>query len=433
MIKLPKEVSAIIRTLEAEGYKAYCVGGCVRDSLLGITPIDWDVSTNATIADLKRLFPESKVISEKYSVIRLDHTKHEADEDGVIADIATFRVEGPYSDFRRPDEVQFVDTIEEDLARRDFTINALADNPNESLVDPYGGRQDLNAKLIKAVGDPEKRFEEDPSRMLRAIRMASELGFDLHKSVYMAIVLKASMMQHVSKEKIKEELERIITSDHAGKGMRMLAGTDLMPFIIGEEIASFMKRREMEDFSVYCDNIGKTKKDHLRRLGLFYLLFDGKRCLSAAGNLPYTKEEMQHFEDQMHYMHKLYFMRTKIELKSFIAKVGMERYLYLHNLAKAQRIVFDQHEDKIMSRELQLKEIMNNKEPIFVDDLAINGDDLIKAGIAEGEAVGEMLKMILDAVHRDPRINQKSQLLKLAMLYKKSWIKRSTRNIKWLR
>ena len=213
----------------------------------------------------------------------------------------------------------------------------------------------------------------------------------------------------------------------------MLAGTDLMPFIIGKEIASYMKRREMEDFSIYCDNIGKTKKDRMRRLGLFYLLFDGKRCLAAAAYLPYSKQEMQHFEDEMHYMHKIYFIRTKIELKSFIAKVGMERYLYLHNLAKAQRIVFDQHEDKIMSRELQLKEILNNKEPIFVDDLAIDGDDLIRAGIAEGEAVGEMLKMVLDAVHLDPRRNEKSQLLKLATTYKKSLIRRSARKIRWLR
>lgn len=172
MIKLPKEVSGIIRTLESAGYQAYCVGGCVRDSLLGITPIDWDISTNALIPELRQLFPEGNVLSEKFGVIRLDFTKDKSDDDGIIADIATFRVEGPYSDFRRPDEVRFVDSIEEDLARRDFTVNALADNPKEILVDPYGGREDLHAKLIRAVGDPEKRFEEDPSRMLREIGRA---------------------------------------------------------------------------------------------------------------------------------------------------------------------------------------------------------------------------------------------------------------------
>ncbi len=433
MIKLPKEVSGIIRTLEAGGFKAYCVGGCVRDSLLGITPIDWDISTNALLPDLQRLFPEAKVISEKYSVIRIDHTCGADDDEGIVADIATFRTEGAYTDFRRPDEVEFVQSIREDLARRDFTINALADNPNESLVDLYGGREDIKGKLIRTVGEPGKRFQEDPSRMLRAIRLASELGFDLHKSVYEAILAKSPLMEHVSRDKIKEEFERIISSDHAGKGLRMLAGTDLMPFIIGKDIALAMKRREMDDFSRYCDNIGMTKNNALRRLGLFYLIFEGKRCVEAASNLPYSKEEMQHFEDQVLYMHKIYFMRTKIELKSFISKVGMDRYLYLHNLAKAQRIVYDQHEDKIMSRELQMKEIMNYREPIFLEDLVINGDDLIEAGIARGEKVGELLEMVLDAVHRDPRKNERTELLKLAKTYEKNWIKRSTRNIKWLR
>ena len=193
MIKTPKEVKRIMKTLGDEKFKAYTVGECVRDSLAGLKPYDWDVATSAGFEDLTRLFPEAKVISRKYSVIRMEFIEEVFDregdfvgEEGIIVDVSTFRKSSLYGESGKTDEVQFAETIEEDLDRREFTMNALADNGYD-LVDPFGGREDIKNRLVKTIGDPGESFREDPVRMLKAIRMAAELDFDLTQSVYEAI------------------------------------------------------------------------------------------------------------------------------------------------------------------------------------------------------------------------------------------------------
>lgn len=432
MIKLPKEISQVVKAVEDAGHAIYMVGGCVRDSLLGMEPIDWDLATDATWQEMVQILPEFQVLSEKYSVVRWEPDSDKEGE-GLIIDIATFRREGEYSDHRRPDQVTLAKSIEEDLNRRDFTINAMADSPTRGFVDPYEGREDLKNRKLKAVGNPGKRLMEDPSRMIRAIRMVSELELELDPELYQATVDHSGEMVHVAKEKILEEFLRILTGPDAGRALRLLAGTNLMPYIIGEEIAFQMSRHELDDFSTYCDNIHRTKPIPLRRMGLFYQIFHGKRILQAATMLPHSKEHLIHFQDQMEFMDKVYFLRTKEELKRFIAKVGMERYMYLHNLSKAQRLVYDLPEDKIMAREIQMTDIKSNKEPIFVEDLAIDGNDLLQAGFEPGEGIGEMLSMLRDATLKSPQKNTKEDLLKLARIYKKSWIRRNTRNVKWMK
>ena len=433
MIKLPKEISHIIKSMAQDGHKCYMVGGCVRDSLLGMKPLDWDIATSASWEDIIKVFPDGEVVSEKYSVVRLEFENETNPEESISVDLASLRQEGEYSDFRRPDEISFTDSIEKDLERRDFTINAMADHPSEGFFDPYNGREDLKNKKIRTVGDAKERLNQDPSRILRAIRLVSELGFELDKDLRAAILAQSSLVQHVSKEKILEEFLRILGGENAGKGLRLLAGLDLMPFLIGEDIAFHMTRNEMDSFSTYCDNINRTKRNPVRRLGLFYLIFWGKRGYKAVEVLPHSAKNLQHFHDQTEFMHKIYFIRTTLEFKRFVVKIGLERYQYLHNLAKAQRLVYDLPEEKIFSRDYLLTVIRNDKEPLFVEDLAINGDDLIAAGFKEGEAIGEMLCMLLDAVHLNPRLNEKKELLKLAKVYKKSWLKRTTRNVKWLK
>jgi len=174
MIKLPKEISQVVKAVEDAGHAIYMVGGCVRDSLLGMEPIDWDLATDATWQEMVQILPEFQVLSEKYSVVRWEPDSDKEGE-GLIIDIATFRREGEYSDHRRPDQVILAKSIEEDLNRRDFTINAMADSPTRGFVDPYGGREDLKNRKLKAVGNSGERLMEDPSRMIRAIRMVSEL------------------------------------------------------------------------------------------------------------------------------------------------------------------------------------------------------------------------------------------------------------------
>ena len=178
MIKIPKEVKRIIKTLEDEKFKAYTAGECVRDSLAGLKPCDWDVATSASLEDLKRLFPDASIVSEKFSVIRMDFIDDVYDregdfvgEEGIIVDVATFRKSGVYADGGKADTVQFADTIEEDLTRREFTMNALADNGYD-LIDPFGGREDIKNRLIKTIGDPSESFRDDPVRMLKEIGRA---------------------------------------------------------------------------------------------------------------------------------------------------------------------------------------------------------------------------------------------------------------------
>ncbi|MDX9887936.1 MAG: CCA tRNA nucleotidyltransferase [Anaerovoracaceae bacterium] len=433
MIKLPKEISLIIKTMDQSGHKCFLVGGCVRDSLLGKKPLDWDIGTEASYKDIIRIFPNGQVISEKYSVVRLEYENPREPDATIIVDIGTLRQEGEYSDFRRPDEVKFTDSIEKDLERRDFTINAMAENPSLGFFDPFSGKEDLKNRKIRMVGDPIERLKQDPSRMLRAVRLVAELNFELDRDLRNAILAQCSLMEHVSKEKILEEFSRILGSEYPGKGLRLLAGLNLMPFIIGEDIALHMTKNELDDFSTYCENIHKTKQNPRRRMGLFYLIFSGKRALKAIEILPHTAKDIQHFNDQIKYMHKIYFIRTKIEFKQFVAKIGLERYQYLQNLAKAQRIVYDLPEEKVLSRDYLLTVIRNEKEPLFVEDLAINGDDLIAAGFEEGEGIGQMLYMLLDAVHLKPQRNEKKELLKLAKVYKKSWLRRTSRNVTWLK
>ena len=433
MIKLPKEISLIIKTMDQSGHKCFLVGGCVRDSLLGKKPLDWDLGTEASYNEVMEIFPDGQVVSEKYSVVRLEYENARDPDANIIVDIGTLRQEGEYSDFRRPDEVSFTDSIEKDLERRDFTVNAMAENPSQGFFDPFDGRGDLKNRKIRMVGDPMERLKQDPSRMLRAVRLVAELNFELNRDLRDAILAQSSLMDHVSKEKILEEFSRILGSEYAGKALRLLAGLNLMPFIIGEDIALHMTKNELDDFSTYCENIHKTKQNPRRRMGLFYLIFSGKRGLKAIEMLPHTAKDMQHFNDQLKYMHKIYFIRTKIEFKQFIVRIGMERYQYLQNLAKAQRIVYDLPEEKVLSRDYLLTVIRNEKEPLFVEDLAINGDDLIAAGFEEGESIGQMLYMLLDAVHLKPQRNEKKELLKLAKIYKKSWLRRTSRNITWLK
>lgn len=432
MIKLPKAVSDVMMRVEEKKFSIYAVGGCVRDSLLGFQPLDWDLATDATWQELVEILPEAEVLNEKLSVVRLLPEKEKGDE-GLIIDIATFRVEKDYDDHKRPSLITFVKDIESDLKRRDFTITAIAVSPSKGVADPFNGREDLKNKILKTVGDPDVRFKEDPSRMIRGIRMAAEHDLIIEEKTFKAMVRNAEETQFVSKEKLLDEFLRIISSEKAGEGLRFLAGADLMPFIIGEEIAHKMSRHELDDFSIYCDNIHKTKRNELRRTGLFYYIFRGSRSVKAASVLPHTKEYMTHFQDQYNYLEKLYFMKTTEELKRLIAKIGMDRYTYLHNLSKAQRIIMDGAEDKIVSREIQMSEIKANKEPIFIEDLAIDGDDLIEAGFSQGEDLGKMLLMLLDAVHKTPKKNNKKDLIKLAKIYKRNPIRRHARNVRWLR
>lgn len=429
MIRLPKEVNKVFKKLEEKGFQVYAVGGCVRDSLLGENPIDFDLATNASLDELRELFPEARVLSEKLSVIRFDYSNPENEEEGIILDVATFRVDGEYSDFKRPDSVYFVNNIEEDLARRDFTINAMADNPSKALVDPYEGQKDLKRKLIRTVGDPRERFQEDPVRMLRAIRFAARFDFDLQSDVFEAIKEKAHLLEILSKDVRRNEFERIITGANTGKGVKLLLATDVMRHILGTEVYDSLRRPEIKRIEDYAEGVDGTFRVLERRLGVFYSCLDKKKAEEAIEFLGFNGKMAAMLDDAIHLQDTLYFVPGKVELKDFLAKYGYERFEYLHNLSKANRIIFNTYDARILGRQAMLEEIERNEEAVYIEDLAIDGHDIIDEGIATGEKVGELLLLLTEEVHRKPDKNNREDLLALARKYAKSKLAVAMRNV----
>ena len=215
-IQLPDACRTILSRLTDAGHRAYAVGGCVRDSLLGRAPHDWDIATDARPAETQAVFRDFPVIETG-----IRHGTVTVLLDGEPYEITTFRVDGRYSDGRRPDSVSFAATIEEDLSRRDFTVNAMAYSETEGLVDPFGGRQDLRDGLLRCVGDPETRFSEDALRLFRAVRFAAELGFSLEPETRRALDRLHGSISRVAKERIFAELKKLLTAPHAADALRI--------------------------------------------------------------------------------------------------------------------------------------------------------------------------------------------------------------------
>lgn len=226
---IPDEVRSVTEKLREAGYEAYLVGGCVRDLLIGRKPKDWDVTTNAKPEDIQRVLPESYYTNDFGTVGVLRETE---DESLKIIEVTPYRTEMGYSDKRRPDAVSFGESLEEDLARRDFTINALAyDESKGQIIDPYKGQKDIELKVLRTVGVPEERFEEDSLRLMRAVRLIAELNFALDSDTAAAILKKSSNLKHVSKERIRDEFIRIINSDQPMMALVLAQQLGILEFI----------------------------------------------------------------------------------------------------------------------------------------------------------------------------------------------------------
>lgn len=235
--QIPKEVTEIMRRLQGAGFEAYAVGGCVRDLILGKEPKDWDVTTSAKPEEIQKLFPDS-FYENKFLTVTVKTTS----EDPTLKEIevTTFRAEGKYTDMRHPEEIRFAETLEEDLARRDFTMNAIAlkfpisNSQFPKLIDPFNGQADLKKKCIRAVGTPEERFEEDALRMIRAVRLATELDFEIEKNTFAAIKKLSGNLSFIAKERIRDELMKIIGSAKAREGIELLHELGLLRHIMPE-------------------------------------------------------------------------------------------------------------------------------------------------------------------------------------------------------
>ena len=381
-IQIPKHVREALNTLSDAGHEAFIVGGCVRDSIMRKTPNDWNVCTSASPAETKVCFAGKKTIDigMQHGTIGVvfalggDATNESAAGHHEVVEITTYRVDGEYKDSRHPESVNFTKRIEEDLARRDFTMNAIAYSPKIGYVDPYGGQADIENKKIKAVGNPEKRFAEDALRVMRGLRFAAQLGFDIDGETEAAMDALAETVRHISAERVQVELSKLIEGAWADRVFQKY-GAVLVKAVPGIECAPVGRFPNMKSVRLAVV-FPKETEERLRELR-----FDNKTVAEAtalarlfAGDVP---------ED-------------RIAIRRCIRSEGLEiATLYMSALGREQEIY----------------DIIARGECCTLRQLDITGKDLIDMGITDGKKIGATLEKLLDEVIEERVANEKKELM----------------------
>ncbi len=448
MKHIPKEVRSITAILQHTGYKAYLVGGCVRDILLGVTPKDWDVTTNATPEQIQELFPHT-FYENTFGTVGVVND-FASDETLKTIEVTPFRKEGVYSDNRRPDEVQFGATLEEDLARRDFTINALAYDPTDDvLIDAYDGEQDLHNKVIRAVGNPEQRFNEDALRMMRAARLATELSFTLEEATAEAIRTHASDLTKISNERIRDEFVKILLSNKPFLGLQILLELGLLKYIIPEiEEGIGVAQNQAHSYTVF-EHIGRTLQAaadkkfslELRLAALFHDIakphtkamdpkkndwsFHGHEVLGSKITRKRLRElrfpnEIIETVTKLVRWHMFFSDTEQIThsaVRRLIRNVGAENVENILNLRVCDRIGTGRPKEqpyRLRKYKAMIDEVM--RDPVSVSMLAIDGATLMKL-IKErpGPRIGWILHALLEEVLDEPKLNTMEHLEKRSL------------------
>jgi len=412
----PKGVLAVLEELKREGIRSFVVGGGVRDMLLGKTPKDWDVAAAADVSRLAAVFPESRLIGEKYGVLRVER-------DGTPVDIASMRIDGMYSDHRRPDEVIFTDNIEEDLARRDFTMNGIAYSPEEGLIDPFGGQRDITARMVRAIGKSEERFMEDPLRVLRALRFCSQLGFDIALETFTSMQKTAGLLAHISTERKREEFEKLLVGSHAGKALRACVAAGIMPCLLGDAYPPKSEREE-QNFSVLMQKIDQASALPQVRRTMFFCCIEKHKAIQAAKELGVDGESLKRLSRDIGLLRELLLAEDREEIKALMSPFGRMEAEEVRQIMEEYVKVFSEVNPLGESRLQLLTDILESGEPVFLQDLAVNGSDLLAAGFPEGREIGELLDQLLQKVHSDPKSNEKEKLIKSILPTPRTWRER---------
>ena len=434
-IQIPEKVNKIIHTLQEHGYEAYAVGGCVRDSFLGRKPMDWDITTSAMPEETKALFPHTFDTGIEHGTITvlLDHEGFE---------VTTYRVDGKYEDSRHPKEVIFVRNLQEDLLRRDFTINAMAYNEKEGLVDIFGGMDDLRAGIIRCVGNAQARFSEDALRILRGIRFAAQLGFELEDETREGMRLLAPTLRKISAERIQVELVKTLTSsrpDLLREAWKLGITKEFLPeFDLAMETTQETVHHMYTVGEHILHTLLEVRPDRILRLTM--LLHDiGKpymKTMDADGVAHFKGHPEKSSELANEILHRLKFDNdtirkvtklvryhdhrmpvTPAHVRRAIHEIGEDLFpLYLEvRRADVSAQSMYQREEKVADIdgvEKLYHEIMERNECVSLKMLAVTGKDLIAAGMKPGKEIGQMLEHFLDLVLEHPELNQKEELLK---------------------
>ncbi len=433
-MKIPKGTQNIIKTLKEAGFEAYAVGGCVRDSILGKEPSDWDITTNAKPGEVKSLF-------RKTFDTGIEHGTVTVLLDGGTYEVTTYRTEGKYSDSRHPDSVTFVSSLEEDLKRRDFTINAMAYNDTDGLKDPFNGREDLKEGIIRAVGDPVERFKEDPLRMMRAVRFSAQRGFVIEGKTRRAIGELSDELSKISAERIREELMKILTSDNPDK-IRDLYELGLTRVFL-PEFDVMMDTPQNNPHHIYTVGehtikaVCSIKNDRILRLAM--LLHDVAkpvvRTTDEKGIDHFKGHEEEGAKMSGRILRRLKFDNDTIKrvtnyvrwhdarpaenetsMRKLVAKAGYEAFPGLFLIKRADydaQSEFDKRRKlhKLEAYEDIYEKIIREHQCVCIKNLAISGGDLKNSGIAQGPQIGEILNKLLKHVIEHPKDNDRKKLM----------------------
>lgn len=443
-ISLPEDVRIIINQIERAGFEAYAVGGCVRDSILGRKPNDWDITTSALPEEIKRIFSHTVDTGIQHGTVTVIRNRQGYE-------VTTYRIDGEYEDSRHPKEVAFTKALAEDLRRRDFTINAMAYNERDGLVDIYDGIGDLKRGVIQAVGDARERFSEDALRIMRAVRFGAQLGYQIEDNTRKAIEELAPTLSKISAERIQVELVKLVTSPHPD-WVRLLYETGISAVIM-PEFDAIMETGQNNPHHYY--SVGehtlhgmmqiKDESEKLKDLRLAMLFHD----LGKAQTKTVDADGIDHFHghaavsaemaktilrrlkfdndtikivNKLVYYHDYKIIEEPKYVRRAINRIGEDIFPLLLEVKQADFMAQSDYQREQKAESLSkvrklYQQILESKECISLKDLAVNGKDLIEAGVKPGRDIGLVLDHMLKAVIDDPAKNDKEYLLNNIILF----------------
>lgn len=435
---MPKEVLEILEKLKAAGFEAFLVGGGVRNLLLKHETNNWDFTTNATPGQIQKIFLDN-FYENNYGTVTVI-------EENIKYEITPFRKEGRYSDFRHPDEVIWAKTLEEDLARRDFTINAMA-NDGKNIFDPFNGQEDLKNKIIRCVGNPNDRFGEDALRMLRAIRFATQLKFVIEEKTWEAIKENAKLITLISSERIRDELIKILSADFPADGVRLLYNAGLLEFILPEltkGVGVFQKGThhvdDVFDHSLKALQFCQNKNWVVRLATLLHDIGKPVTFKEQNGKATFYNHETvgahlaKEIADRLHFSKedrdKIYMLvrwhmfsvsefLTDAAVRRFIKRVGKENTTDMLDLRTADRLGSGVKETSWRHEDFKKRILEVQKHIPSVHDLKVNGLDVMEIlHIKPGPKIGQILSKLFSEISEDPTKNNREHLLKRILSFR---------------
>ena len=423
---MPKGAEFIIRSLENAGFEAYIVGGCVRDGILGRDPEDWDITTIAKPDEIKRIFSHTVDTGIEHGTVTVLVPPEEVERGIRSFEVTTYRIDGEYTDHRHPNAVSFTGSLEEDLARRDFTINAMAYHMERGIIDPFHGQEDLEKKIVRAVGKAKDRFAEDALRMMRGIRFSAQLDFSLDEEAYLGIESLKESLENVSKERIAVELWKLLASAHPDK-VEMFFSTGLAPYITEDfpkiqesgipKLLPFAPVEKIVRFGLFLRNVPDLARKILRDLKLDRESIEGGSHFAAL----FSEEEVEspYALRKRIARYGLKMVRDFYEIRLALLQQDEEE-LYsplesdlLESKRRTGEIITTkkQAESIVKERLLWITKVESEKNCVSLSELMLSGKDLISLGVSPGKRMGEILQLAFDRVLQEPKENEKEKLI----------------------